>query len=347
MAMNSDLTIMHVMLAKGYGGIESAYIRYTEALLALGYKVVCITHPEAAVKNKLPLGAIWQPLAQKGQWDVGAMWRARRILRDMEAALLITHGNRASRIMRVASWGICKQMVVLHRSRMRGLWLYNRIITVSETLRQKVIASGFRAERVIHIPNFLTQPSQQISQSPHVDLAIPVIGFLGRFVPEKGADLLIEALKILKEQGFVFKAIIGGDGQERTYLESLIDAVELRQYVTLAGWIEDAERFFSQVDVLCVPSRVESFGLVILEAWRAGVFVVATRTDGPASLIEDGISGVLCDISAESIAQGLAHVLAEPAIYKDFMPRARDALEPYMMASILPLLRSSVEEMLI
>lgn len=341
------LTIMHVMLAKGYGGIESAYLRYTQALLALGYHVVCMTHPDAAVKDKLPQGAAWQPLAQMGQWDVGAMWRARKLLRAMDCDLVITHGNRASRLMRVASWGICKQMVVLHRSRMRGLWLYDRIVTVSETLRQKVIASGIRAERVIHIPNFLTQPSLQMSQSPRADSAIPVIGFLGRFVPEKGVDLLIEALGILKAQGMDFKVIIGGDGAERTRVQTLIDAYGLQQMVMLAGWVDNVEAFFTQIDVLCVPSRVESFGLVILEAWRAGVFVVATRTDGPAAIIEDGVSGALCEISAASIAQGLIRVLNESYYGERFAPHARHALEPYLMQSILPLLRSSVEEMLI
>lgn len=345
--MTPQLTIAHVMLARGYGGIEAAYLRYTEALQVLGYQVICITHPDAAVIDKLPHGAVWQPLAQMGQWDVGAMWRARKHLRAKDCSLVITHGNRASRIMRIASWGICKQMVVLHRSRMRGLWLYNRIITVSERLRQQVIASGIRAERVIHIPNFLTQPSLQMSQSSRSDLAIPVIGFLGRFVPEKGVDLMIEALRILKEQGIVFKAIIGGDGAQRSTIQTLIAARGLSAQVVCIGWIDNADAFYAQIDVLCVPSRSESFGFIVLEAWRAGVPVVATRTAGPSALIEDGVSGLLTEIDAESLADALGRALADKDWQVNCAAAARVALEPYMMQSILPLLRSSVEEMLI
>lgn len=346
-----QLTIIHVMLAKGYGGIEAAYLRYTEALLALGYLVVCITHPDAAVIDKLPHGAVWQPLAQMGQWDVGAMWRARKHLRAKDCSLVITHGNRASRIMRIASWGLCKQMVVLHRSRMRGLWLYNRIVTVSDMLRQQVIASGIRAERVIHIPNFLTESgaaSMRIERTENSISSIePVIGFLGRFVPEKGVDLLIEALWILKEQGVAFKAIIGGDGAERSTIQTLIAARGLSAQVVCIGWIDNADAFYAQIDVLCVPSRSESFGFIVLEAWRAGVPVVATRTAGPSALIEDGVSGLLTEIDAESLADALGRALADKDWQVNCAAAARVALEPYMMQSILPLLRSSVEEMLI
>ena len=67
-------------------------------------------------------------------------------------------------------------------------------------------------------------------------------------------------------------------------------------------------------ELLAVPSRLEPFGIVILEAWRAGTAVVATDRGGPPELIADGVDGVLVDpFDAAVFTRALASLMDDPA----------------------------------
>ena len=63
--------------------------------------------------------------------------------------------------------------------------------------------------------------------------------------------------------------------------------------VRFLGWREDVPRLLARADLLVCPSLHEPLGNVVIEAWSAGLPVVATASDGPAGLIEDGVSGIL------------------------------------------------------
>lgn len=339
------LIIAHVMLARGYGGIETAYLRYGEVLSYLGYEQIYVTHPHAMVKDRLPALSRALTLAQVGQWDMVAVLHARRILRKHQVDLVICHGNRASRIFWLATRGICKQIVVLHRPKTRGLRLFERIITVTEQLRALAISAGCRPERVIHIPNFLNDISKsEESEAVVSNHTPPVIGFLGRFVREKGLDILLEAFALLRDRGVVFEAVIGGDGEQRSAIERQILALDLQTHVRLVGWVKDPQAFYRRLDVLAVPSRKESFGLIILEAWRAGVPVIATRTAGPQEIITDGKSGLLVDITPHALAEGLEKILSDSNLLQMLRYNGKEALIPYTLTHIAPLLIATIEE---
>jgi glycosyltransferase involved in cell wall biosynthesis len=337
--------ILHAMLARGFGGIEAAYLRYTEALLALGYRVVAVTAPDSVAGGRLPTGVEKIILPQFSEWDPGALWRAWRILERVRPNLILTHGNRAGRIFQRVRGGI-PQITVLHRARFKGLSRYDRVITVTEALKQDACAAGLNENRVMAVPNFLTDVPPEKLHPDFIQNSPPVIGFLGRFVPEKGLDLLIDSLNLLHRQGGTFQAVIGGDGPERSAIEKTIASCGWNEKIRLLGWVDDAAAFYRQLDVLCVPSRVESFGLIILEAWAQGVPTVATRTSGPESLINHEDTGLLAAISAESLAENLSRMLSDATLYKKIVQNSGLALDPYRMEAILPRLRGVLESVL-
>lgn len=337
--------ILHAMLAKGFGGIEAAFLRYTEGLLALGYRVHVVTAPESAAARRLPPGVENHVLPQVSQWDLRALWRAWQLVRALQPEVILTHGNRASRMMRWAR-GRVPQVVVLHRPRFKGLAAYHRVIAVTEVLRQGAMATGLPGDRVMTLPNFLPLPEGWTpSPRPSVRHRPPVIGFLGRFVPEKGADLLIEALRLLKDHGCDFRALLGGDGPGYSDAEKSIIQYGLQDRVQLLGWVSDASAFYPEIDLLCVPSRQESFGLIVLEAWAQGLPVVATRTSGPESLVVHGETGLLADISAPALAEQLQRLLTDATLYARLGQGSAAALAPYRMEAILPRLRVILESL--
>lgn len=132
---------------------------------------------------------------------------------------------------------------------------------------------------------------------------VPVIGFVGRLVMEKGLDVFSETIDRLARRGIAHKVLIVGDGPARDWFEKrLPDAV-------FAGFQtgEDLGRAVASMDLLFNPSVTETFGNVTLEAMASGLPVVAAAATGSQSLVEDGVTGRLvrpgaCDQFCEALA---------------------------------------------
>lgn len=129
--------------------------------------------------------------------------------------------------------------------------------------------------------------------------------FLGRLVSDKGADILLEALNIVKERGLTFRCTITGEGPEKDALQQLSRRYGLQGMVKFTGTVtgEDLIRLLNRHKVMVVPSRwKEPFGVVALEAIACGCVVVGSRGGGlpeaigPCGLtFENGNAGELAD----------------------------------------------------
>jgi len=132
---------------------------------------------------------------------------------------------------------------------------------------------------------------------------MPVIGFTGRLVMEKGLDVYSETVDRLVRRQVRHKVLIVGEGPARDWFEKrLPDAV-------FTGFQSgpDLGRAVASMDMLFNPSVTETFGNVTLEAMAAGIPVVAARATGSQSLVNDHVTGRLirpgaCDAFAEALA---------------------------------------------
>ena len=133
---------------------------------------------------------------------------------------------------------------------------------------------------------------------------MPVVGFTGRLVMEKGLDVFSDAIDRLKRRGVRHKVLIVGKGPAREWFEKrLPDAV-------FAGFQcgEDLGRAVASMDMLFNPSVTETFGNVTLEAMAAGLPVVAAIATGSESLVTDGVTGRLIRPGAiDLFCEALAH----------------------------------------
>jgi len=118
---------------------------------------------------------------------------------------------------------------------------------------------------------------------------IPVIGFLGRLVMEKGLDVFADAIDQLNRRGVAHKVMVIGEGPARGWFENrLPDAA----FVGFQGGT-DLARAVASMDMLFNPSVTETFGNVTLEAMACGRPVVAAKATGSQSLVEDTVNGRL------------------------------------------------------
>jgi glycosyltransferase involved in cell wall biosynthesis len=136
----------------------------------------------------------------------------------------------------------------------------------------------------------------------------PMALFVGRLSTQKGPDLLLEAVPgILQHRGDA-KVVFVGDGDMKPYLERRARELGVGHAVRFAGALPPDHGLvdlFKSTDVVCVPSRNEPFGLVVLEAWSAGKPVVVTENGGPRYFTSHGEDGFVVYPNPQSICWGV------------------------------------------
>jgi len=167
----------------------------------------------------------------------------------------------------------------------------------------------------------LSQGASNPDGSPASDLGLtgaeprPYILALGRVVEKKGFDLLLAAYAAMEPSERTAELVIAGAGGSLEHLKQAAVDLGVEDRVHFPGRLsrEDVARVMADSELFIVPSRLEPFGIVILEGWRAGVTVVATTHGGPPEFVHDGKDGVLVDpFDTSAFASSLAQLLADP-----------------------------------
>jgi glycosyltransferase involved in cell wall biosynthesis len=200
----------------------------------------------------------------------------------------------------------------------------DHVVTVSSAIRDLLVTEYEVApERVeVLLPTTTTAPPT--AGGPPPALGRPVVGLVGRLVPEKGVDVFLRAAALVS--GVVPQAafLVVGDGPLRPDLEHRAAMLGLAGTVTFTGYRSDATRLLAGLDVLAVPSRSDGSPLVVCEAMAAGVPVVASRVGGLPDLVEDGGSGLLVRPGeAEDLARALVSLLLDPEAARRLGARGR------------------------
>lgn len=157
----------------------------------------------------------------------------------------------------------------------------------------------------------------------------PVLLFVGRIQPLKGADVAVRALAALGRRDAVLLVVGGASGNggddEVTRLHDLIDQLGVGAQVRMVQPQQHhiLSTYYRAADAVLVPSRSESFGLVALEAAACGTPVVATAVGGLLTLVDDGETGFLVpDRDPEEFARLTARLLDDGGLARDMARRA-------------------------
>jgi glycogen synthase len=168
-------------------------------------------------------------------------------------------------------------------------------------------------------------------------LSGPYVLALGRVVEKKGFDLLIRAFAQVASRHPGVALAIGGDGPALGDLRRLIDEVDLTDRVHLLGRLSRPQvaSAMASAEVFVMPSRLEPFGIVVLEGWRAGRAVVATSRGGPPEFVDDGENGVLVDpFDTSALVDALDRLLSDPAWRARLGEAARQRVNDFSWAKI-------------
>lgn len=143
----------------------------------------------------------------------------------------------------------------------------------------------------------------------------PAVVALGRVQHVKGFDLLLRAFARADLPPGT-RLVIGGEGEALPPLKTLASDLGLADRVDFPGRLSRPQvaAVLARASVFVVPSRLEAFGIVVLEGWRAGIPVIATNRGGPGEFVTHGQDGLLVDPEdVAALAEALARVVRDPA----------------------------------
>lgn len=183
-------------------------------------------------------------------------------------------------------------------------------VAVSEMTQRDADSLG--ASGVSLLPNGIS--IDEIEAAPCADRDIDVL-FTGRLIPEKNADLLVRTIEKLRVDRPDVSCLVLGEGPERESIESLVSDRGLEANVDLKPFrdsYEDVLGLMKAADVLALPSQREGFGITALEALAAGtpVATIDHPRNAATELVDDGMTGAVCDATPEAFAAGLRRATA-------------------------------------
>ena len=191
----------------------------------------------------------------------------------------------------------------------------DRVVAVSNHLRAEIMwmyeVPGWKATTIYNGVTFrnydgFIEPAA-VKRKYAIGPTDPTVLFSGRLVLQKGPDLLVQAiphiLKFYPRAKFVF----AGDGEMRGDVENRARQLGVAHATRFLGFQMNGSltELYKACDVVCVPSRNEPFGIVVLEAWSSGKPVVSTMNGGPAEFVWHEVNGLRVFANPESIAWGL------------------------------------------
>lgn len=170
---------------------------------------------------------------------------------------------------------------------------YNKLDLVTTLTNEDKMdyQQGLSETKVIIVPNILKETKYDIAKQN-------VITAAGRFEQEKGFDLLIESINHIQEtmRKYDYQLEIYGDGQEKEHYKKMIQQYGISDIVQLKPTTNQLSKILASSKITAVPSRVEGFGLVILEAmYQSNIVVSYKGCYGPEFLIDNKVNGYLIE----------------------------------------------------
>jgi glycosyltransferase involved in cell wall biosynthesis len=313
------MNIVHLTASTFYGGPERQMLGLARHLPE-GYRSAFLSFAEGGrCRPFIGMARHHGFEAHTLSQDTPHLWAVTRELSELLAQLgadvLCCHGYKANLIGRVAArkqgipavavargWTGESLKVRLYETidRFHLRWM-DRVVCVSQAQAEKVRRTGVRPQRisVVHNaidPDRFPDPDCRYRTKLHRYFRQPrtrVVGAAGRLSPEKGFDVLVAAAARVHKADRSVGFVLFGDGPCRAKLAWQIHAAGLTGTFVLSGFRGDLDRFIPFFDLLVLPSYTEGLPNVVLEAFAAGVPVVATAAGGTTEIVEEGVSGHL------------------------------------------------------
>ncbi|MCD8068437.1 MAG: glycosyltransferase [Lachnospiraceae bacterium] len=152
---------------------------------------------------------------------------------------------------------------------------------------------------------------------------------VGRLVYQKGYDVAIQAMRLLKEAGVRARWYVLGEGEKRKELEAQIEGEELTEDFLLCGAVENPYPYYAQADIYAHFTRFEGKSIAVQEAQILAKPIAASDCSGNREQIRSGEDGLLCDFTPEAMKEALCFLINNPEAARSYGLKARTRQQDY------------------
>lgn len=346
-----------VISTMALGGASRVMTLLANAWAARGDEVVLITL-DLAAHDAWALDSRIQRVALHLMSDSGGLTQAiasgskrvvalRRAIGVSRAATVVSFEDRTNVLVRLATLGMRIRVVLCERTDptrhgIDAVWRLLRRLTypLADALAVQTsalipwgAAVMFGKARVHVVPN----PSRDMEQFAGVPRGRALsIAAVGRLVPEKGFDILIEAFSDLVGEFPGWRLVIAGEGPERDRLACLAQARGIADRVRLAGRVTEPGEILARASLFVMSSHYEGFPNALLEAMACGLAVISTTYAGSSELISDGVDGLLVQIDSRTeLVQAMRKVMKDERLRVELARNALSTARRYTLDAVM------------
>lgn len=307
------MKITHIITTLVYGGAEKLLVNFTKVHAETNYEIEIVYFKEEPnLKQFLhpSIKLIHIPL----KWDI--LLKLRQYLKKSNPDIVHTHLGHADFIGLLASTGLkCAKFCTMHNIWFKWnkkdsiifffykIWFAYiapecKVISISKSVYNHVNNTlKVKQRNSFLIYNGIPLSAKEYNRNKErekysISSDSFLILFVGRLRIQKSVETLIQAFANIK-QNEKYHLIIVGDGELRSKLELLSVSLKINKRVQFVGTTPEPEKFFAMADLFVLPSIFEGLGLVILEAFRSSLPVIASNIEGPKELIKNNFNGLL------------------------------------------------------
>jgi len=349
--------ILFVIDGMEFGGGERVFTQIINCLPLDQYELFLASGPQDSFYQAISQTPVQRyPVDFSNRFNPAIMFRLIKIIKDHKIDIVHGQGARAEFFARLASGLFCRSRYVstiampvegydvgpmkrlLYKSLDRFSERFvDRFLVVSSVLAQAMIQGhGIPQERVVKIyngietdeykPNVEEFRSQESEVRREFALArdVPVIGAIGRLVWQKGFDYFLQSIPAMIQDIPKVRFMIVGEGPLRQELERLTISLGIHDRLVFTGHRSDVRDIMAALDVVVIPSLLEGFPMITLEAMAMEKPIVTTSIDGIMEQITDGREGLLiAPKSPPALAQAVKRLVDDPGYARSLGINAR------------------------
>jgi len=339
----SKIRILHCLETIASGGVEQTLLTLIKGLdkNKFEHKIICTWHGGGAIAQAFFIEEVEVITVGsfKSLFEFKKLFKVVQIVREYRPHII--HGAVFEGMTMATIGGLLGKVPIIileetsdpqNRSG-KANWLLRQYSKFADTVQAISFDVGKYLKTVTKmdpnvvwvIPNGIPKPTFfgdevlcKTRSSLHLSPEDVVIGFVGRlFDDHKRVSDLIDAISLLNLLNV--KLLIVGDGKDRKALEGRVEKLNLEKNVIFIGYQSKPDLYYQVMDVFCIPSSREGFGLVAVEAMLHKLPVIATAVGGLKEVVIDGETGYLVPPgSPEDLAKKIINLIQYPELRVKF-----------------------------
>jgi glycosyltransferase involved in cell wall biosynthesis len=354
------INILFVTSSPGhvFGGGKQAFYNLISRLDRRRFNPLVATAPTGRYAEMLrAVGVRLIPLAMNNRFDLRIPYRLARIVREHAVTIIHSHGGgRADFFIHLTSKLVNVPVKITTVANLVERWfdvnpiqlyVYKKIQSKTEkTFDHFICVSDYLADHLIRqhgldrtkintiyngvdldyfegTPDYPKIKNEFLQKGERI-----LIGAVGRLVAEKGLKYLLTSMPKVLKRFSEARLLLVGDGALRTDLERIAIDLDLTGKVTFVGFRSDIKEILSSLDILVLPSLLEGFPMIILEAMAMAKPIVASDIPGIREQIIDGKNGILVPIKdPNAMAAAIINILADRKVAENIGLAARKTVD--------------------